>query len=113
MQCSAYACLQGVDALAVLTEWDEFRALDLVRNKATLAKPFVVDLRNIYPTGTREPRLPLRGGRPRGFGEGRDGRRVVIWALRMERKDGSCALARPQNEENQCGSRYTGWVMWV
>ena len=44
--------VQGVDVLAVLTEWDEFRAADLTRNKTTLAKPFVVDLRTIYPTGT-------------------------------------------------------------
>jgi UDPglucose 6-dehydrogenase len=47
---SAYACLQGADALAVLTEWHEFHALDPARNKATLAKPIVVDLRDIYPT---------------------------------------------------------------
>jgi UDPglucose 6-dehydrogenase len=47
--------VQGVDVLAVLTEWDEVRAADLARNNITLAKPFVVDLRNIYPTGTREP----------------------------------------------------------
>ena len=46
---SAYACLQGADAAVVITEWDEFRALDLVRVKAALAEPIVVDLRNIYP----------------------------------------------------------------
>ena len=47
---SANACLQGADALAVLTEGDEFRALDPARSKATLAKAVVVDLRGIYPT---------------------------------------------------------------
>jgi UDPglucose 6-dehydrogenase len=47
---SANACLQGADALAVLTEGDEFHALDPARNKAALAKPVVVDLRGIYPT---------------------------------------------------------------
>ena len=46
---SAYACLRGADAAVVVTEWDEFRALDLARVKATLAKPIIVDLRNIYP----------------------------------------------------------------
>ena len=61
---SANACLQGADALAVLTEWDEFHALDPARNRATLAKPVVVDLRDIYPNETmREPRLSLRKGR--------------------------------------------------
>ena len=52
MQAAAYACLQGADALAVLTERDEFHALDLARNKAPLAKPIVVDLRDIYPNET-------------------------------------------------------------
>ncbi|MBU4435017.1 MAG: UDP-glucose 6-dehydrogenase, partial [Alphaproteobacteria bacterium] len=31
-----------------LTEWDQFRALDLDRLKATMAAPVVVDLRNVY-----------------------------------------------------------------
>jgi UDPglucose 6-dehydrogenase len=46
---NAYACLKGADAAVVITEWDEFRALDLVRVKALLARPILVDLRNIYP----------------------------------------------------------------
>lgn len=46
---SAYACLAGADALVILTEWDQFRALDLARIKASLKTPVVVDLRNIYP----------------------------------------------------------------
>ena len=45
---NAYACLQGADAAAIVTEWDEFRALDLMRVKALLKAPIVVDLRNIY-----------------------------------------------------------------
>ena len=49
---SAYACLAGADAAVIITEWDEFRALDLARVKATLAKPVVVDLRNIYSINT-------------------------------------------------------------
>ena len=46
---SAYACIQGADAAAIVTEWDEFRALDLQRVKMSLKAPIVVDLRNIYP----------------------------------------------------------------
>ncbi|MGA8584839.1 MAG: UDP binding domain-containing protein, partial [Roseiarcus sp.] len=46
---NAYACLKGADAAVVVTEWDEFRALDLARVKASLAAPIMVDLRNIYP----------------------------------------------------------------
>ena len=48
----ANACLQGADAFAVLTEWDEFHALDPARNRATLAKPVVVELLDIYPNET-------------------------------------------------------------
>ena len=36
----------------MITEWDEFRALDLERVKAALATPILVDLRNIYPIKT-------------------------------------------------------------
>ena len=43
-----YHCIEGADALVILTEWDQFRALDLDRVKAMLRKPVVVDLRNIY-----------------------------------------------------------------
>ena len=43
-----YACADGADALVIVTEWDQFRALDLDRLKAVMAAPVVVDLRNIY-----------------------------------------------------------------
>ncbi len=43
-----YECVQGADALVIVTEWDAFRALDMKRVKAALAAPVVVDLRNIY-----------------------------------------------------------------
>jgi len=43
-----YEAAQGADALVILTEWDQFRALDLDRVKGTMRKPLVVDLRNIY-----------------------------------------------------------------
>ncbi|MEQ8433466.1 MAG: UDP-glucose/GDP-mannose dehydrogenase family protein [Oceanicaulis sp.] len=43
-----YLCLDGADALVLITEWNEFRALDLDRIKACLNEPVIVDLRNIY-----------------------------------------------------------------
>jgi UDPglucose 6-dehydrogenase len=43
-----YACMEGADALIILTEWDQFRALDLERVKTTLRSPVIIDLRNIY-----------------------------------------------------------------
>src|SRR5215472_8738432 len=45
---SAYACAQGADALVIVTEWEQFRALDLVRLKQIMARPVIVDLRNVY-----------------------------------------------------------------
>ena len=44
----AYDAIAGADALVIVTEWNEFRALDLKRVKAALAAPVMVDLRNIY-----------------------------------------------------------------
>jgi UDPglucose 6-dehydrogenase len=44
----AYETMQGADALVLLTEWNEFRALDLKRVKGLLRVPVVIDLRNIY-----------------------------------------------------------------
>nr|WP_281502828.1 UDP-glucose/GDP-mannose dehydrogenase family protein [Ancylobacter crimeensis] len=45
---SPYECAEGADALVIVTEWEAFRALDLVRIKELLNKPVIVDLRNIY-----------------------------------------------------------------
>ena len=45
----AYEAADGADAIAILTEWNEFRALDLDRVKALLSQPVLVDLRNVYP----------------------------------------------------------------
>jgi UDPglucose 6-dehydrogenase len=43
-----YDCAAGAEALAMVTEWDEFRALDLTRIKSLMAVPNLIDLRNIY-----------------------------------------------------------------
>ncbi|CAJ0890537.1 UDPglucose 6-dehydrogenase [freshwater sediment metagenome] len=44
----AYSALEGADAVAIVTEWDAFRALDLDRVKSLLKQPVIVDLRNVY-----------------------------------------------------------------
>ena len=44
-----YAAAEGAHALVIVTEWDEFRALDLKRVAELMAEPVLVDLRNIYP----------------------------------------------------------------
>ena len=43
-----YSCARGADALVIVTEWVQFRALDLERLKREMAQPVVVDLRNVY-----------------------------------------------------------------
>jgi len=43
-----YRCAEGADALVIVTEWEQFRALDLARLKQIMARPVVIDLRNIY-----------------------------------------------------------------
>jgi len=51
----AYDAMDGADAVAIITEWNEFRALDLKRAHSLLNQPVMVDLRNIYrPDQMRE-----------------------------------------------------------
>ena len=40
---------EGADAVVLVTEWDEFRALDLNRLARIQREPLLVDLRNVYP----------------------------------------------------------------
>ena len=50
-----YDAVEGADLLVIMTEWDQFRALDLDRVKQLMRRPAVVDLRNIYrPDEMRE-----------------------------------------------------------
>src|SRR5690606_19329949 len=43
-----YELAEGMDALVVCTEWNEFKQLDLARIKPTMSQPIIVDGRNIY-----------------------------------------------------------------
>jgi UDPglucose 6-dehydrogenase len=43
-----YDAAAGADALVIVTEWDEFRALDFTRLRDVMAQPVLVDLRNVY-----------------------------------------------------------------
>jgi len=53
----AYDAAQGADVLVIVTEWDEFRALDLERIASSMKTLAIVDLRNIY----REPEITKLG----------------------------------------------------
>ncbi|MGE3149030.1 MAG: UDP-glucose/GDP-mannose dehydrogenase family protein [Pseudorhodoplanes sp.] len=43
-----YECAEHADALVIVTEWEQFRALDFERLRDVMARPVIVDLRNIY-----------------------------------------------------------------
>ncbi len=68
----AYDAAAGADALVILTEWNQFRALELERLKELLEQPLVIDLRNIYKprqmaaAGFRYVSVGRPEGRPEG-----------------------------------------------
>jgi len=43
-----YACVESADALVIVTEWEQFRALDFEAIKRAMKQPVVIDLRNVY-----------------------------------------------------------------
>ncbi len=61
-----YDAASGADVLVILTEWDQFRALDLDRIREAMRQPVVVDLRNIY----RPTEMAAAGFRYTGVGRG-------------------------------------------
>jgi UDPglucose 6-dehydrogenase len=50
----AYTAVTDADVLVIVTEWEQFRALDLGRLKKLMRNPVIVDLRNIYDAATGE-----------------------------------------------------------
>ncbi len=62
-----YACAENADALVIVTEWEQFRALDLDRIKDLMMHPIIVDLRNIY----RPEDMSARGFLYESIGRGR------------------------------------------
>jgi UDPglucose 6-dehydrogenase len=58
----AYAAARGADAVAVLTEWNEFRSLDMSRLRQLMRRPVLIDGRNIYePDAMREMGFVYKG----------------------------------------------------
>jgi UDPglucose 6-dehydrogenase len=43
-----YDCMKGADAVVIVTEWNEFRSLELMKVKVLLKAPYFFDLRNVY-----------------------------------------------------------------
>jgi len=63
-----YACAKGADALVIVTEWEQFRALDFERLKGVMRQAVLVDLRNVYRAEE------LQGFAYHGIGRGGTGR---------------------------------------
>ncbi|MEJ2721823.1 MAG: UDP binding domain-containing protein, partial [bacterium] len=63
---SAYETAEGCHGLMLVTEWNEFRQLDLPRLKGLMKEPVFVDCRNVY----KPDRLAQQGFRYRSFGRG-------------------------------------------
>jgi UDPglucose 6-dehydrogenase len=65
----AYALARGCDALVVVTEWNEFKNLDLARIRDLMSQPVLIDGRNVYePAQMRELGFHYRGV-GRGYGD--------------------------------------------
>jgi UDPglucose 6-dehydrogenase len=47
----AYEACEGADAVVIVTEWNQFRMLELERVRASVKRPVLVDLRNVYEPG--------------------------------------------------------------
>ncbi len=65
---SPYEACEGADAVVLMTEWNQYRALDLERLKSTLKSPIFIDLRNVY----RPLEMEHLGFRYSGVGTSRD-----------------------------------------
>lgn len=64
-----YEAANGVDAVIICTEWNEFKQLDLARLKQCMRQPIIIDGRNIYDPGMVE----RSGFHYRGMGRGYNG----------------------------------------
>ncbi len=76
-----YEAVENADALVILTEWDQFRALDLDRVKGLMRRPIIVDLRNVYPP----EEVRARGFRYEGIGRPAEALAEPIWGPREVR----------------------------
>jgi UDPglucose 6-dehydrogenase len=64
-----YAAATGTDALAIVTEWNEFRGMNLSRLKRVMRRPVLCDLRNIYDPDAVEAAGLVHVGVGRGRAE--------------------------------------------
>lgn len=64
----AYAVAEGADALVIVTEWNEFKSLDMVRVRSLMRRPVLIDGRNIYEAAEMNRLGFIYRGMGRGMG---------------------------------------------
>ncbi len=74
MSSDPYSMSEGCDALVVVTEWNEFKQLDLKRIRGLMQTPVIIDGRNIYDPD----KMAQLGFVYRGMGRGYDGARLKV-----------------------------------
>jgi len=74
MAADAYDAARGAHAIVIITEWNEFRTLDLAKLKRLMKKPVFCDLRNIYSPEEVE----AAGYMHVGVGKGRPGKGLKV-----------------------------------
>ena len=80
-----YECVKGADAMVVVTEWVQYRTLDLERLKSDMAQPVVIDLRNIF-----EPELMKASGFIyEGVGRGPQNSESLLTGKQLDQADGT------------------------
>lgn len=80
LQPDPYTLATGCDAIVIVTEWNEFKQLDLPQLRDLMRTPVVVDGRNIYDPDD----MALLGFHYRGFGRGYNGRSQEMETRRIE-----------------------------
>ena len=91
-----YACAEGADAVVVVTEWEQFRALDLERLRTMMVHPVLIDLRNVYSPGLMARHGFVYVGVGRGIVDEETGETVMGGA----KEAGSQAQPLPQGRGN-------------
>ncbi len=79
MATDAYELANGADALVVVTEWNEFKNLDLERIRDSMRQPVIVDGRNIY----QPEQMRSLGFKYRGIGRGYNGHSVIETEIKV------------------------------
>ncbi|MBM4466152.1 MAG: UDP-glucose/GDP-mannose dehydrogenase family protein [Chloroflexi bacterium] len=66
---NAYAVAEGADALILVTEWNEFKQLDMMRIRETMRQPIILDGRNVYDPRRMKEMGFIHRGMGRGYNE--------------------------------------------